>query len=405
MRSRNLIRMAARSILKNRMRSLLTMLGIIIGVGAVIVMVAIGQGAQDRIVKEISALGTNLLMIRSGASHMGGVSRGAGSTNRLTLDDATKLERDATLLQAISPVATVGAQVIGGGSNWNTAVNGVSTSYLQIRDWKLASGSFFTDRDARNRAKVAVLGQTVVDNLFPGLDPIGAQIRVRNVPFTVIGVLAEKGEDARGQDQDDIVLAPVTTVLYRLTGDQYVRMIMASAVSTDQMPAAEEQIRTLLRGYHRLSPDEDDDFGIRSQTEITEFASSTTRTLTILLGSIAGVSLIVGGIGIMNIMLVSVTERTREIGLRLALGARGKDVLTQFMVEAVVLSLIGGAIGVLIGISVAFVLDELTQLSATISPEFTMLSFGFSGAVGVFFGFYPARKAAALNPIDALRYE
>jgi len=397
--------MAARSILKNRMRSLLTMLGIIIGVGAVIVMVAIGQGAQDRIVKEISALGTNLLMIRSGASHMGGVSRGAGSTNRLTLDDATKLERDATLLQAISPVATVGAQVIGGGSNWNTAVNGVSTSYLQIRDWKLASGSFFTDRDARNRAKVAVLGQTVVDNLFPGLDPIGAQIRVRNVPFTVIGVLAEKGEDARGQDQDDIVLAPVTTVLYRLTGDQYVRMIMASAVSTDQMPAAEEQIRTLLRGYHRLSPDEDDDFGIRSQTEITEFASSTTRTLTILLGSIAGVSLIVGGIGIMNIMLVSVTERTREIGLRLALGARGKDVLTQFMVEAVVLSLIGGAIGVLIGISVAFVLDELTQLSATISPEFTMLSFGFSGAVGVFFGFYPARKAAALNPIDALRYE
>jgi len=397
--------MAARSILKNRMRSLLTMLGIIIGVGAVIVMVAIGQGAQDRIVKEISALGTNLLMIRSTAGFMHGVSGGAGSTNRLTLDDANKLERDATLLQAISPVATEGAQVIGGGKNWNTVINGVAVSYLQIRDWKLSSGSFFTDRDIRNRSKVAVLGQTVVDNLFPGSDPIGAQFRVRNVPFTVIGVLAEKGEDARGQDQDDIILAPVTTVLYRLSGDQYVRMIMASAKSTEQMPAAEEEIRTLLRGYHRLHPDEEDDFRIRTQTEITEFASSTSRTLTVLLGSIAGVSLIVGGIGIMNIMLVSVTERTREIGLRLAVGARGKDVLTQFMVEAVVLSLIGGAIGVLIGISVALVLDELTQLSATISPEFTMLSFGFSGAVGVFFGFYPARKAAALNPIDALRYE
>jgi putative ABC transport system permease protein len=269
----------------------------------------------------------------------------------------------------------------------------------------MASGDFFTDRDIKTRAKVAVLGKTVADNLFPDQDPIGEQIRIRNVPFRVVGVLAERGQDARGIDQDDVILAPSTTALYRLSGGKYVRMIIASAISTQQMSAAEEEIRTLLRGYHRLDPSEDDDFRIRSQTEITEMASSTTRTLTILLGSIAGVSLIVGGIGIMNIMLVSVTERTREIGLRLAVGARGRDVLTQFMAEAVVLSLVGGLIGILLGAAVVAVLSNMTDLTPRINLLFVLIAFGFSGAVGVFFGFYPARKAASLNPIDALRYE
>jgi len=405
MHSQSLIKTATKSIFKNRMRSLLTMLGIIIGVGAVIVMVAIGQGAQTRIINQISSLGTNLLMIMPGASGMGGISRGAGSMNRLTLDDVDKLAKEASLLSAVSPVVQVGTQVIGQGNNWNTSVTGVSVSYLTIRAWSLSSGEFFTDRDIKIRAKVAVLGKTVADNLFPNQNPIGEQIRIRNVPFKVIGVLTEKGQDARGMDQDDVILSPSTTVLYRLSGGSHIRMIIASAKSTEQMTAAEEEIRTLLRGYHRLDNTADDDFRIRSQTEITEMASSTTRTLTILLGSIAGVSLIVGGIGIMNIMLVSVTERTREIGLRLAVGARGKDVLTQFMVEAVVLSLAGGLIGILLGAAVVAVLSSMTTLTPQINPLFVLIAFGFSGAVGVFFGFYPARKAAALNPIDALRYE
>jgi putative ABC transport system permease protein len=405
MQIENLIKIASKSILKNRMRSLLTMLGIIIGVAAVIIMVAIGQGAQARILNNISSLGTNLLMVLPGASNMGGINRGAGSMGSLTLEDAERLAQDATLLAGVSPIVQTGAQIIGGGNNWNTSVTGVSVTYPRIRDWNLASGSFFTERDVKSRAKVAVLGQTVVDNLFPDQDPIGQLVRIRNVPFRVIGVLAAKGQDARGMDRDDIVLAPYTTVYYRLSGSQYIRMIMASAISTDQMNPAEEQITSLLRSYHRLSPGEEDDFRIRSQTEITQMVSETTNVLTMLLGSIAGVSLIVGGIGIMNIMLVSVTERTREIGLRLAVGARGMDVLTQFMVEAIVLSLIGGIIGILLGAGVSVGLRTFTQLTPKISPIFVLIAFCFSGAVGVFFGFYPARKASALNPIDALRYE
>jgi putative ABC transport system permease protein len=405
MRVENLIKIASKSILKNRMRSLLTMLGIIIGVAAVIVMVAIGQGAQARILNNISSLGTNLLMILPGASNMGGINRGAGSMGSLTLEDAERLAQDATLVSAVSPIVQTGAQVIGGGNNWNTSVTGVSVTYPQIRDWSVASGTFFTERDVKGRAKVAVLGQTVVDNLFPDQDPIGQLIRIRNVPFRVIGVLATKGQNARGMDQDDVILAPYTTVYYRLSGSQYIRMIMASAISTEQMDAAEEQITSLLRSYHRLSPGEEDDFRVRSQTEITQMVSETTNVLTMLLGSIAGVSLIVGGIGIMNIMLVSVTERTHEIGLRLAVGARGTDVLTQFMVEAIVLSLIGGIIGILLGAGVSFALHTFTQMTPKISPLFVLIAFGFSGAVGIFFGFYPARKASALNPIDALRYE
>jgi putative ABC transport system permease protein len=405
MRYQKLIKVAARSILKNRMRSLLTMLGIIIGVAAVIVMVAIGQGAQARIENEISSLGTNLIIVFPTRSQMGGVRGEAGSFNRLTMKDSDKLKREASLLENVSPVVRSGGQVIGGGTNWNTSIYGVSPEYLEIRGWELESGMFFTEREDQARGKVAVLGHTVAENLFPDQDPVGRQIRVRNVPFKVIGVLTEKGQSAMGSDQDDVILTPSNTVLYRLSGGQYIHEILASAVSVEQITAAQEEIRALLREEHRLDFGEADDFEIRNQTEITEAASETARVLTLLLGAIAGVSLIVGGIGIMNIMLVSVTERTREIGIRLAVGARGVDVLTQFLIEAMVLSLIGGLIGVLVAIAVASLLGSLTDLTTVIHPGIVLVAFVFSGGIGVFFGFYPARKAAALDPIEALRHE
>jgi putative ABC transport system permease protein len=405
MKWRRLLAAAARSILKNRMRSLLTMLGIIIGVAAVIVMVSIGEGAQANIESSISSLGTNLLIVFPGASRSGGVSFGAGSATSLTLDDADLVRQRSTLLAGVSPAVRVGAQVIGGGANWSTLVQGVSPEYLTVRDWALASGSFFTDRDVRGRTKVAVLGKTVADNLFPAQDPVGEEIRIRNVPFKVIGELASKGQTAFGSDQDDIILVPVTTALFRLSGNHNINQIYASATGTGVMDAAAEEIRGILRQAHRLPEGADDDFTIRSQTEIIEAASSTSRTLTLLLGSIAGVSLLVGGIGIMNIMLVSVTERTREIGTRLAVGARESDVLTQFLVEATVLSLAGGLLGVAAGAGIGFALGSLTSLNAPFNPAISLVAFAFSGAVGVFFGFYPARKASSLDPIEALRYE
>ena len=404
MKWKNVLRVAFQSLSKNRMRSLLTCLGIIIGVSAVIVMVAIGEGSQADIEARIGALGANMIMIFPGASRMGGVSQGAGTLNRLTLDDAEKLAKEATLSIAVSPVVTARAQVIGGEGNWNTSISGVSTDYLTIRAWDLESGEFFTERDIRARSKVAVLGKDVADNLFPGQDPVGQKIRIRNTPFKVIGVLTEKGQGPRGSE-DDVILAPSTTVLYRLSGGQYIDMIYASANSREQSPEAQEELQELLREAHRLSPGEDDDFMVRNQAEITEAVSETSRTMTLLLGSIAAVSLVVGGIGIMNIMLVSVTERTREIGIRLAVGARGSDVLAQFLAEAVVLSLVGGCIGILAAFGLAFILNRYVGLHTLVNPGIVLLAFGFSGAVGIFFGFYPARKAAALNPIDALRYE
>jgi len=405
MNARNILKVALRSILRHRMRSVLTMLGIIIGVGAVIMMVSIGQGVQQQVESQIAGLGANVLMVFPQASSQGGVSMGAGTQEALTLEDVEKIEREATSVNYVSPIVRSTGQIIGGIGNWSTTIQGVYPSFLDLREWPLASGEFFTDRELSARTKVCVIGQTVVTNLFPGSDPVGAQIRIRNVPFRVIGVLAAKGQGAGGQDQDDIILAPATTVLDRLSGRRFIQQIMVSAASEAQMAQAQQEITTLLRESHRIQAGEENNFMIRSQTEIAETAAATTQVLTLFLASIAGVSLVVGGIGIMNIMLVSVTERTREIGIRLAIGARSSDVLTQFLVESVVLSLFGGILGILLGIGGAQLLSIVADLATALNPPIIVISFVFSAVIGIFFGFYPARKAAALKPIEALRYE
>lgn len=405
MKWRNLFKVAFKSLLKSRMRSLLTTLGIIIGVSAVIIMVAIGEGAQREIEKQINSLGSNLIVIFPGASRTGGVSRGAGSFNRFTMDDIKKIEEEAALIKAISPIIRSGGQVIGGGTNWNTSIYGVSPSYLEIRDWELQYGDIFTDRDERARSKVCVLGSEVAKNLFPNQNPVGEMIRIVNTPFKVIGVLKEKGQTAMGASNDDLILAPSSTVLYRLSGGRFIHFIYASATSINRIAEAQEELRQIMREAHRLNPGDDDDFTIRNQTEITEAASESSEVMTMLLGAVAAVSLIVGGIGIMNIMLVSVTERTREIGIRLSIGARGSDILIQFLLEAIVLSLLGGLLGILISIATVYALNEYSTLAAELNLVIVAVAFIFSGLVGIFFGFYPARKASALNPIDALRYE
>jgi len=405
MKNSVLVRVAGESILKNKMRTLLTMLGIVIGVGAVIVMVAVGQGAQRGIANQINALGTNLLIVTAGSSNQGGVSQGAAAFNRLTVEDAEKLRREGTLFAGVTPVVNTRTQVIGGGTNWRTTINGVSTDFQTIRDWQVQSGEFFSDNDVRALRKVAVIGTTVAENLFPGTDPVGSQIQIRNVPFDVVGVLAEKGQNAGGQDQDDIVVIPYTTAQSRLSGNTRIWQILVSASSPDDIAAAQVEVRSIMRESHRLADGEDDDFTVRNQTEIANAAQGTTKIMTWLLASIASVSLLVGGIGIMNIMLVSVTERTREIGIRLAVGARGSDVLTQFLVESIVMSVLGGAIGLAAGIGGASLLAHFTGWSTAVSIQAIVIAIGFSAAVGVFFGYYPARKAAALDPINALRYE
>ena len=402
-----MLKMALESILRNRMRSFLTMLGIIIGVGSVIAMLSVGQGAQMSVENNIASLGTNLLIVMPGSYGGGGVNRGASSYNRLELSDAEAIAEKAEHVAAVSAVVQTRDQIIAGRNNWNSTVTGVSDQYLDIRDWDLESGTFFTAKDSRHKKKVAVLGQTVVDQLFPDVDPIGSRIRIRNVPFTVIGVLKEKGQGAMGNDSDDVVLAPVETVFYRLTDGRRINSLLVSALSEEDMETATDEIKEILRQEHRPADDvdTDDEFTIRSQTEISDMASEVTGTFTLLLSAIAGVSLLVGGIGIMNIMLVSVTERTREIGIRMAIGARKSDILLQFLVESMVMSMVGGVMGIVFGWSTGRVIGNAMGMTTYFSPAVAVMAFLFSGCVGIFFGFYPSRKAAALDPIDALHYE
>jgi putative ABC transport system permease protein len=399
-----LVKVAAQSILRNKLRTCLTMLGIVIGVAAVIVMVAVGYGAQTSIQNQINSLGTNMIMVMPGASMQGGVNRGAGTFNRLTMADEEKIERENTLLSAVSPVVNTYAQIIAPAGNWRSSIEGVDVSYQVIRDLHFDSGTWFTEADARAMRKVAVIGATVAKNLFPDDDAVGQQVQIRNVPFTIIGVLASKGQNLLS-DMDDIVLMPYTTAQVRLRGRSFLGQIVASTSSPQDIPAAQDEIRGIMRESHRLAELDEDDFSIGNQNELANAASSTTRVMTLLLAAIASISLLVGGIGIMNIMLVSVTERTREIGIRMAIGARGSDVLTQFLIESVVISVLGGVIGIGIGLLGAMLVSTFTGFSAVTPLPAILIAVGFSAAIGIFFGFYPARQAAALNPIQALRYE
>lgn len=401
----NIFLSAFRTLQRNKMRSVLTMLGIIIGVGAVIAMLAIGQGAEYSVKQQIAALGTNVLMIYPGSQQQGGVRIGAGSAVTLTEEDAQAIAKECSAVQYISPGAFAGGQAIAGNLNWSTLVQGVGTDYLQIRQWPLEYGDLFTDQDVKGTAKVCVLGATVAENLFPESSPVDQTIRIRNVPFKVVGVLTRKGQNAMGQDQDDVIIAPYTTVIRRLSHWPNLQYVLVSATSLNDISTAQSQIGDLLRMRHKIQPYQADDFTIRNQTDLATTATATTQILTILLASIASVSLLVGGIGIMNIMLVSVTERTREIGIRMSIGARARDILTQFLVEALVLSLLGGIAGIVFGSVGSSIISDIAKWPTIVTAFSIILSFGFSIAIGIFFGFYPARKAALLNPIDALRYE
>ncbi len=403
-------RIAVRALRVNKLRSILTMLGIIIGVAAVIAMVSVGSGAQARIAEQIQSLGSNMLVVLSGSINQGGVRMGSGSQLTITEEDAWAIQREVTGVHAAAPAMRGGGQVVWGNLNWSTTIQGATPEFFEARDWPVVVGQPFGQEAVDGATKVALLGQTVARNLFADQDAVGQVIRIKKVPFTVVGVLDKKGQTTWGQDQDDLIVVPLTTAKRKLLGVSQANARSVNSISVRvrddaDIKEAEIQTRELLRQRHRLQPYQDDDFSIRNLAEIAEAQEASSRVMTVLLGAVASVSLFVGGIGIMNIMLVSVTERTREIGLRMAVGARGRDILAQFLVEAVTLSMIGGVIGVVVGIIVSSAIPYFAGWRTLISAEAIVVAFAFAAAVGIFFGFYPARKAAQLNPIEALRYE
>ncbi len=405
MRFLSIIKIAFRALRRNTLRTILTMLGIIIGVGAVIAMVGIGNGAKAQVEARIAALGQNVILVYAGDMRRGGVSSGFGGAGTLTVEDALAIEKEVAGVAAISPEIRTYGQIAYGNQNWNSSLLGEGVDYLQIRTWELAEGEFFTEVDVRAAGKVCVIGKTTTEKLFGEEDPIGKIIRIKNVPLKILGVLKSKGFSVFGSDQDDTVIVPYTTAMKRIAGVTFLRSINVQAQSPEVIAKVQEGITSLLRQRHRIQQGREDDFTVRNQQEISETANATTEVMTALLAAIASVSLLVGGIGIMNIMLVSVTERTREIGIRMAVGARGRDILTQFLIEAVTLSSIGGILGIGLGVGGAKLLTIVKNWPTLISPDSVLLAFAFSAAVGIFFGFYPARKASQLDPIDALRYE
>ena len=404
------IRVALRALRVNRLRSALTMLGIIIGVAAVIAMVAIGSGATASIQAQIQSIGSNIIMVLSGSLTTGGMRLGSGASQTLTEDDAKAIAAECPAVSAVAPTVRGGAQLMFGNSNWATSIQGTTPDYLAIRDLSVANGRAFTDQDVESAAKVALLGPTVAKNLFGDGDPVGQVIRIKNAPFTVSGVLAAKGQSPTGQDQDDVVIVPISTAKREVTGAsranaRSVGSLMVQAASANLMDEAQIEIGALLRQRHHIQAGQDDDFTVRNLSEVFDAQEGSAQVMALLLGAIASVSLIVGGIGIMNIMLVSVTERTREIGLRLAVGGKARDIMSQFLVEAVTLSVLGGTIGILLGLGASELISHFAGWSTLISPTAIILASVFSAVVGISFGYYPARKAAMLDPIEALRYE
>ena len=406
MNGTNLFKIALRALANNKLRAFLTMLGIIIGVASVIAMLAIGQGSKRSIQQQISEMGSNMIMIHPGAEMRGGVRQDPSAMQTLKLENYEKLSEECTYLSGISPNVSSSGQLVAGSNNYPSSVSGVSIDYLNIRQLSVEQGEMFSENDIRTAAKVCVIGRTIVDNLFPdGSDPIGKVIRCNQIPMRVVGVLKSKGYNSMGQDQDDVVLAPYTTVMKRLLAQTYLGGIFASALTEDMTEEAVEEITSILRREHKLKATDDDDFTIRTQQELSSMLNTTTDLMTTLLACIAGISLVVGGIGIMNIMYVSVTERTREIGLRMSVGARGVDILSQFLIEAILISITGGVIGVIIGCGASFMIKSIAHWPVFIQPWSVLLSFAVCTITGVFFGWYPAKKAADLDPIDAIRYE
>jgi putative ABC transport system permease protein len=399
-------RVALSALGRNRFRSVLTGLGVIIGVGSLIALISVGNGARAEVEAQVASLGKNVIQVSAGSATKSAVKLGQGSSGSLTVQDAAAIKNEVTDAVAVSPEVKLKAQVVAGNRNWSTDIYGNSVDYFTIRHWKLADGEFFTEQDERGSAKVAVIGSIAAQELFGKEYPVGETIRIRNIPFTVVGVLVPKGVSASGSDQDDSIIVPYTTAIKQLVGNQSgLRRIYVQAASLEALPQVEKQVNAILRERHNVEGAGEDEFKVRSQLEIARSATETTRTMTVLLGLIASVSLVVGGIGIMNIMLVSVTERTREIGIRMAVGAYRRDILQQFLLEAITLSGLGGLIGILAGVVTAILLTVLADWPTRISADAILVAFLFSVAVGVFFGFYPARKASLLEPIDALRYE